>query len=821
MTTTPERSKETAPQRSDEVTVTIDGVEVSVPKDTLVIRAAEQVGVQIPRFCDHPLLAPVGACRQCLVEVPDAGNGRGMPKPQASCTLTVADGMVVNTQATSPVADKAQQGVMELLLINHPLDCPVCDKGGECPLQNQAMSNGRGETRFTEHKRLYPKPINISAAVLLDRERCVLCARCTRFSEQIAGDPFIALVERGALQQVGIYEKEPFESYFSGNTIQICPVGALTSSSYRFRSRPFDLVSTPSVTEHDASGSAIRVDHRRGKVMRRLAGDDPEVNEEWITDKDRFGFRWSRLDDRLTHPLVRDRLPDGEPGELRPASWPEAFAVAARGLAAAREAGGVGVLPGGRLTVEDAYAYAKFARVALATNDVDFRARAHSAEEAAYLAAHVAGTMPGAGAVTYADLESARAVVLVGFEPEDEAGSVFLRLRKAARGTVTSGSSLLGVWSIAPYTSRGLHKLGGTLIPTRPGDEAAAVEALAHDGDVALDAGGLILVGERMAAVPGVLSAVARLAATTGARAAWIPRRAGDRGALEVGCLPTLLPGGRPVADAAARVDLAAAWGVDDVPAAPGRDTDAIVAAAASGELGGLVVGGVDPGDLPDPVLAAQALAGVGFLVSLEVRESAVTALADVVLPVAPPTEKSGSYVNWEGRVRRFDQVLHVPGSLPDGRVLAGIAEEMGVRLGVRSPEQAWDELAQLGGWDGERPTLEHVAPAPAGEASGLVLASWKQLVDDGRLQDGDDDFRATARAPRVLVSPDVLAQLGAAPGEQVTLTGPLGSVELPVGVADLADGTCWAPASAPGLAVRHLVGPVGSPVSLTFGGDV
>src|ERR1700709_2750693 len=203
--------------------------------------------------------------------------------------------MVVNTQARSPVADKAQQGQMEFLLTSHPLDCPVCDKGGECPLQNQAMSNGRGESRFNEVKRTYPKPINISAQVLLDRERCVLCARCTRFSQQIAGDPFIELLERGALQQVGIYEKEPFESYFSGNTIQICPVGALTSAEYRFRSRPFDLVSTPSIAEIDACGSAIRVDHRRGKVMRRLSGDDPAVNEERITDKDRLSHRYAEL----------------------------------------------------------------------------------------------------------------------------------------------------------------------------------------------------------------------------------------------------------------------------------------------------------------------------------------------------------------------------------------------------------------------------------------------------------------------------------------------------------------------------------------------
>ena len=284
-----------------------------MPKGTLAIRAAELIGVEVPRFCDHPLLDPVGACRQCLVEVPDGGNGRPIPKPQASCTLEVAPGMKIKTQLTSPVAGKAQHGNLEFLLINHPLDCPICDKGGECPLQNQALSHGYAESRFTDVKRTFPKPINISANVLLDRERCVLCARCTRFSEQVAGDPFIALIERGALQQVGIYEKEPFESYFSGNTIQICPVGALTSAAYRFRSRPFDLVSTPSVAEHDACGSAIRVDHRRGLVMRRLAGDDPEVNEEWITDKDRFAFAYGRADDRLTRPLVRDRSAAQDP----------------------------------------------------------------------------------------------------------------------------------------------------------------------------------------------------------------------------------------------------------------------------------------------------------------------------------------------------------------------------------------------------------------------------------------------------------------------------------------------------------------------------
>ncbi|MFN2521717.1 MAG: 2Fe-2S iron-sulfur cluster-binding protein, partial [Mycobacteriales bacterium] len=231
MTVTPDKVD------TDLISLTIDGIPVQVPKGTLVIRAAEQIGVQIPRFCDHPLLDPVGACRQCIVEV------EGQRKPLASCTTTVTEGMVVKTQLSSPVAKKAQEGTLELLLINHPLDCPVCDKGGECPLQNQTMSHGHSESRFHDKKRTFAKPIAISSQVLLDRERCVLCARCTRFQQQVAGDPFIELFERCALQQVAIYTDTPFESYFSGNTVQICPVGALTGAAYRFRARPFDLVS--------------------------------------------------------------------------------------------------------------------------------------------------------------------------------------------------------------------------------------------------------------------------------------------------------------------------------------------------------------------------------------------------------------------------------------------------------------------------------------------------------------------------------------------------------------------------------------------------
>ncbi|UPK75830.1 NADH-quinone oxidoreductase subunit G [Nocardioidaceae bacterium SCSIO 66511] len=793
MTVTSGPGEQAAPPE-ELVTLTIDDVEVSVPKGTLLIRAAELMGVEIPRFCDHPLLDPVGACRQCLVEITDAGNGRAMPKPQASCTIPVAPGMVVKTQVTSPVAEKAQHGIMEFLLINHPLDCPVCDKGGECPLQNQSLSHGYGESRFTETKRTFPKPINVSPQVLLDRERCVLCARCTRFSEQVAGDPFIELLERGALQQVGIYENQPFESYFSGNTIQICPVGALTSAAYRFRSRPFDLVSTPSIAEHDACGSAIRVDHRRGKVMRRLSGDDPEVNEEWITDKDRFAFTYARQPDRLTRPLVRD--PDT--GELEPASWPAAFAVAARGLQAAE--GKVGVLTGGRLTSEDAYSYAKFARAVLGTNDIDFRARTHTAEEAAFLGSTVAASPLG---VTFTDLERANTVVLAGFEPEDEAGTVFLRLRKGAR------KNGVRVFAIASHTTRSLTKMSGSLLRTRPGDEASALDDVASNAEVALDGGGIILVGERLAQTPGALTAALALSRKTGARLAWIPRRAGERGALDAGCLPTLLPGGRPVHSAEARADVAAAWGLDSLPALEGRDTNSILAAARDGELSALVVGGVELDDLPDSEAAAAALDAVGFVVSLEVRESAVTERADVVLPVAPVVEKPGTFVNWEGRHRRFETVLDTPNSLTDTRVLAGIAEELGDGLGFRTVEQAGAELAEVGRWDGARtPEPQSAGEPPASPGEGeVVLDTWRLMVDDGRGQDGDDYYKATARKPVLRASEATLAGAGVGDGAEAVLSTAEGAIALHAEIADLPDGVVWVPANSDGLNVRRVLG--------------
>ncbi|GID68567.1 NADH-quinone oxidoreductase subunit G [Actinoplanes cyaneus] len=815
-------------KRADTVTLTIDGVEVQAEKGELVIRVAERMGIAIPRFCDHPLLAPAGACRQCLVEV------EGQRKPVASCTQTVAEGMIVKTQLSSPVAAKAQAGVMELLLINHPLDCPTCDKGGECPLQNQAMSTGRADSRFHEHKREYEKPIHISSQVLLDRERCVLCQRCTRFSEEIAGDKFIDLMDRSSGEQINVYRDDffggegtgdgqagegegdvPFNSYFSGNTIQICPVGALTGEQYRFRARPFDLVSSPTACEHCAAGCSMRADHRRGKVLRRLAGDDPAVNEEWNCDKGRWGFRYASANDRITTPLIRD----SSTGQLREASWSEALVAAAEGLRTARDRG-VGVLPGGRLTVEDAYAYAKFARLVLNTNDVDFRARpvratgspADVAEEADFLAAAVAGVSD----VTYAEVENAPSAVIVGLEPEEECPILFLRLRKAHT------KKKLQVTAVAPFLSRGFEKLGAALVAAVPGDEARLLNTDPAVAGALSAPGSLLLVGERLATVPGGLSAAAALAARTGARLAWVPRRAGDRGALEAGCLPNLLPGGRPVSDPSARAELSISWSVDGgtLPNRPGRDIDAIIAAAAGGKLGGLLVGAVDPGDLADPVLAEQALDAVPFLVSLELRRSAVTERADVVLPVAPAVEKSGTYLDWEGRLRSFETVLRGSTAMTDGRVLEAIAAQLDVTLNTGDVQAVRRELGAMPAIT-TRVELPAVAPqalAEPGERA-AVLATWHQLIDLGSLLDGDEVLAGTARPPVVRLGKELAEQLRVADGDLLTVRTDRGSVTLPAEIADLPRQVVWLPTNSPGSTVRRSLGvTAGAVVRLSAG---
>lgn len=842
----------------DMVTLTIDGKEVSVPKGTLIIRAAEKLGIHIPRFCDHPLLEPAGACRQCLVDVaaPDReGNVRAFPKPQASCTMTVMPGMVVNTAETSEVAKKAQHGITEFLLINHPLDCPICDKGGECPLQNQAMSHGTLHTRFQEQKRTWPKPVELTSQILIDRERCVLCQRCVRFAKQIAGDSFIALQGRGGGaikhtdhsfmgENIGAYDEDVlglqsacdcgekikekvllspdvqvfdplsdsfgapapiarqsvatsradeedangrlFASYFSGNIIQICPVGALTSKQYRFRSRPFDLVSTRGISEHDASGSAIRNDIRRGIVTRRLAQMDMNVNEEWITDKDRFAYQWQFGPMRLTQPMVREN------GQLITTSWSDAIGQAAE-ILAATDPHRVGFLPGGRLTFEDAYGWSKFARSVVGTNNIDQRTRVVGAGEEGFLGAYIAGTgMP----VTYTDLEKAGQVMLVGFEPEDECGSIFLRLRKGVRNRSVK------VATVAAFESASSIKTSAQVFLAAPGTEPEILNAIKAEGEGeygnvfnGLQAEtAVIVIGERAAATPGLLKAAVDLAARSGARMAWVPRRAGERGGLEAGLFPALLPFGRTVLDSKARAELMRYWGgeISDV---LGLNVEQMLNQAVEGNLDVLVSGGIDLRDFPNTELVRKALRRVKHVISLEVNHSEVADYASVLLPVAPPAEKNGTFINWEGRLRPFGQAL-VSHQIADFAVLNRISQEMGKDMCLPSLKDVHAEVNALTDWDGERLEFIGGVPLPLLEpaAGQVVLVSHKPMLDDGLLQHGAKDLAASARRSVLRMSANTAAEFGIAKDGLATISTTLGAITLPVSIVKMPDRVVWTP---------------------------
>ncbi|MDN5570940.1 MAG: molybdopterin-dependent oxidoreductase, partial [Propionibacteriaceae bacterium] len=592
---------------------------------------------------------------------------------------------------------------------------------------------------------------------------------------------------------------DPYDSYFSGNVIQICPVGALTSADYRFQSRPFDLVSTPVTCEICAAGCQLRTDHRHYQVKRRLAGNAPKVNEEWNCDRGRFAFYSGRQADRLTSPLVRD-------GDvLRPASWPEAIDAAVTGLR--RAAGSVGVLTGGRLTLENAYGYSKFARVVLGTNNIDFRSRPHSLEEGQFLAHAVAGRGLGEG-VTYTDLENATQVICVAFEPEEECPIVFLRLRKAVR------KMGLKVVTVAPFETRGSFKLGAHLVPTIPGSEAEVVAKLDADPDT------VILVGERAASSVGTFTALVEMAGRTGARLAWVPRRAGDRGAVEAGCLPNLLPGGRPAEDASARVDVQAAWGVAGVPAEAGLDAGAMLHAAAEGTLAGLVVAGVQPTDFADAEAARAGLERAGFVLSLENRLSEVAERADVVLPVDLVEEQAGTFLNWEHRPGRVNRVnSQARSAMTDLRVLAMLADALGSDLGVRRTRDAKAELDELGAWEGERPGAPGEAFNVPATGAGLVLATWRQLIDGSAANDGADHLLATAAAPVVRLSPATASDLGLASGDQVSVDAGNGTLTLPLEVTEtMVDGVCWVPGNVNGVGLGELAVTAGEPVGVTGG---
>jgi NADH-quinone oxidoreductase subunit G len=735
---------------STQISITIDGRPVSARPDELLIAAAERAGTYIPRFCYHPRMEPVGMCRMCLVEV-DGPRGATL---QPACFISVSDGMVVDT--TSEKVKKAQDGVLEFLLANHPLDCPVCDKGGECPLQDQTLAHGPGESRFIEEKRHFEKPIAISDLVLLDRERCIQCARCTRFAAEVAGEAQIDFAGRGEMVEVATFPTEPFSSYFSGNTVQICPVGALTATPYRFTARPWDLDQVESTCTGCSVGCRVAAQSSSNRLTRLLGIDSDPVNHGWLCDKGRFAFESVNGDEVDAGPLP-DQLADVavdvapataaqvvglgvsrgqflgqaretgrfehgrliEPkvrknGELVAVSWGEALAAAAAGINAARNNGGpgaVGVIGGARLTNEAAYAWAKLAKGVIGTDSVD-------AQLGDGLTADLVLGLPRATIDTAC---AAPVIVTLSGDLREELPVLFLRLREA----IVAGSALI---EISP-TPTALTPLAAARLPIRPGEAQLVAQALAGDaaavtelsthpqgpaqGDGALAAARALLAehpdGEGIVVVVGrpsyaeageIVAEAARLLATALPRARFLPalRRGNVFGALDMGLAPGLLPG--RVSLEAGRQWFTAAWG--STPERPGLDTAGILSSMA-GESGtdgtqvrALVLLGSDPlSDFPDHTVAKAALSAGHFVIAVTGHPSqSVDAHADVVLPCAVAHERPGTTTNIEGRVSRLGQKLTAPGfAWPDWMIATELATALGSDLGVSSLEDLGEQI--------------------------------------------------------------------------------------------------------------------------------
>ncbi|MDP9222900.1 MAG: NADH-quinone oxidoreductase subunit NuoG [Actinomycetota bacterium] len=652
--------------------VTINGAQVQAAKGRLLIDVAEEMGIFIPRFCYHPGMKSVAVCRMCLVQI------EGQRKLLPACATPVDEGMTVNTVDEEAV--DAQRGMLEFLLINHPLDCPICDRGGECPLQDQTYRHGPGASRYLEPKRSYEKALEISDLVVLDRERCVLCWRCVRFCDEIAGDRFIQLVDRGPGTQILTFSDEPFNSYFSGNTIQICPVGALTSLPYRFASRPWDLQTAPSICAYCSVGCPITNESRSGELVRCQALPNENVNDFWICDKGRFGYHYVSSHERLDTPLVR------KDDEFVRSSWGEALQLAAAQLGGKER---VGVIAGGHLTTEDAFAVSKLARSVIETPHIDSRVQDAGAPYELFRSLNaVAGST-----ATLNDLEDAKSIVWIGPDPKETLPVLFLRLRKAVldRGAHLTVVSVRAI-SLDGFADRVVR-------PSPAGNSIASV--VADESTRPLQGPIVVCWGP---AHPGrdereTVAAILDLARDHDAKVLVCPPHAGSQGLIDMGVHPLLNAG---YADAASE----------------GRDTRAILEAAVAGELDALLLVGADPiADFPDAALAQRALESKVFTIAIELFPTETALHADIVFPSVAYAEREGTFTNLERRLQKLERLMVPPGAARDPwKICASFAQVMGQEWNWHSFEDVWADIKR------EVPThrevrierLSQEAPLPA-----------------------------------------------------------------------------------------------------------
>ncbi len=679
------------------VHLTIDDIPVAVPPGTLVWAAARQIGIEIPIYCYHPKMPPLGACRMCFVEI------EKMPKPpQTACTTPVSEGMIVRTKTEKVL--KARRGTLEFLLINHPLDCPICDKGGECDLQDFTLRHGPGGTRFDQFKRHYPKPVPVSDRVMLDRERCILCQRCTRFSSEISMDNGLVMISRGYRMEVGTAPDHAFDSIFSGNTVEICPVGALTASAYRFKSRPWELKRIPSICNNCSVGCNARVDVRVDKVMRLMSRTNDAIDDGWLCDRGRWGFEFVNSPERLRTPLIRQN------GKLQPATWDEALYMIASRLRlvinkhGAKAIGGIGST---RTTNEEAYLFQKLMREVIGTPNVD----------------HHHGHFPGprdgltgqpwrmTGSI--AEIEKAAHIVLVASDPYERQPILNLRIKKAMKAGAKiyiineaateldrlAASKITVPWNGAGMAAKVLLSATArgeqTRVPVADLEagtiaEESAIQAyeqtlgeditgelreLAHI--IATSQAATILYDEMATLAPGSedlaadLQTLAYLSGNIGHPGAGVGplfEDANSLGARDMGLLPDSLPGYTLVPE-------------------QGLAYNELLS---SPDVRALYVMGANP-----LRHAAQLPTSLELLIVQDITLTETAQRADIVLPAVTFAEKDGSMTNVDGHVQRNVHALRpLPGAKADWEILAALAKQLGQQWNYGSPQEILWEIA-------------------------------------------------------------------------------------------------------------------------------
>lgn len=763
----------TPPPDPNAVSITINGRTVSARKGELIIAAADRVDEYIPRFCYHPRMSSVGMCRQCLVEV----EGPRGPMMVVSCMTPVADGQIVRTD--TPQVKRAHEGILELLLANHPLDCPVCDKGGECPLQDQAFSHGAGESRFVEEKRHYEKPIPISELVYLDRERCILCDRCTRFADEVAGDPLISFTQRGNNTQVMTFPDEPFASYFSGNTVQICPVGALTAKPYRFKARPWDLEQRESTCTSCSVGCRTVVQSSRDELLRYQGVDSDPVNWGWLCDRGRFNFQSVNSEDRLVSP----QLKSGDSFEAT--TWSQALDSIARTVRHATP-GTVAILGGARGTNEDAFMWGQLAD-ALGVTMRD-----------AQLDDGLPTSIFGYPQATIDSTCSSGTVILLAPDLKEELPVLHLRLRDAAE------KKRITIIEVSSHES-GLTKHAWRSVRAESGTSAAALSALLAEPEVAakLASGSVTVVAGRAnlaeAAEHTMAAVEVAVAGSPSATVLPVLRRGNVRGALSLGLAPR-----------------------------NGNDASAILEAASSGRVECLILLGADPlSDVADADLARRGLAGAKFVVAIDTFLTQSAAHADIVLPAAAYGEKDGTTMNLEGRVTNVVQKITPRGtSRADWMIAAELADMLGHDFGVTTLADVQKLMAsQVPGFgvtttkvaikrdgvvvDMQLPVRTAVSVPSAAPRNGYEfrLDVSRKLYDRAVSTVTSPALEALAPGASVSIHSLDLDRIGASEGSNVRVSNNHSSIVLPVRVSDAVPrGTAVIPFNQPGADVRELI---------------